>query len=294
MQVAIDELEAIGLGQALLRHCPGLGSFRLYDAKEAGRVEADVVIVKWPDYPAIHGRFRHKICWLKNPGWAAQVPRLQQEFDVVFSASRTLCDQRPELIYLPVACPDPAIFRPHPPNRRLRSEVCFVGNYARTGRPTAHVEQYLVPAAQFHFALWGLGWEAVEAPALQRLSRGRLRPERVPAVYASSQIVLINHGISHHQENMIATRVFEAMACEAFVISDYLPALEPLRPHLVFTTGGNHLEEQIRYFLSHPQERAAKVAGARARVLQHHTMAQRSRIIADRLQLEWVNGSPGS
>ena len=53
MQVAIDELEAIGVGRALLQHCPIIGSFRLYDAKEAHQTQADLGLVKWPDYPPL-------------------------------------------------------------------------------------------------------------------------------------------------------------------------------------------------------------------------------------------------
>ncbi len=288
MQVAIDELEAVGLGRALLRHCPEIGSLRIYDAKEAARVSADIVIVKWPDYPPLNGSFYRKVFWLKNPGWANRIREFQKQFDVIFSASKVLCDRCPELVYLPVACPDPSMFRLLPPQSRFQSEVCFVGNYAKEGRPPEHVEKYLVPATQFKFALWGVGWETAEQPVLRSLSRGRLRPGLVPLVYASSHIILLNHGASHHQEDMIATRVFEALACEAFVISDHIPSLKTLSQYLVFTTGGEDLREKIRYFLARPEERRAKVQGARAFILQYHTMIQRARCVAETLGLRWV------
>lgn len=91
----------------------------------------------------------------------------------------------------------------------------------------------------------------------------------------------------------MVSRVMNILACEAFVISDYLPSLEPLKNYVVFTEGGKDLEDKIRYFLAHPEERAARVRGARSFILRHHTMAHRAKIMAQALSLRWVEGAQG-
>jgi hypothetical protein len=57
----------------------------------------------------------------------------------------------------------------------------------------------------------------------------------------------------------MVSRPLNILACEAFVISDYLPSMEGLKDYVVFTEGGKDLEEKIRYYLARPEERSAKV-----------------------------------
>jgi spore maturation protein CgeB len=287
MRVAGDEYVALGLGQALCQHCPELGSLRLYDAREAQAVSTDFVLVMWPDYPRLNGSFQRKILWLQNAGWADTIPHFQAQFGLVFCASRKLCERFPGLVYLPTACSDTALWRPCPPDPRFETEVCFLGNYSKEGRPAAHVARYLVPATKFRFAIWGSGWEAAQPPILRSFHRGRLSVRFGPVVHCSSQIVLSHHSLLHQQDEMVSGRVFDALACEAFVISDSMPALEEFRAYLVFTDGGEDLEEKIRYYLAHPEERHARVRGSRAWILAHHTWEQRARIVAQTLGLTW-------
>jgi len=147
--------------------------------------------------------------------------------------------------------------------------------------------RYLLPATPFRFAIWGSDWQHAEPPVLRAAYRGRLPVRLGPALCVSSRICLSCHGVFHHEEDNMVSRPMNILACEAFVISDYLPSLEPLKDYVVFTEGGKDLEEKIRYFLTHPEERQARVRGARAFILQHHTMAHRAQIMAQTLGLRW-------
>lgn len=286
LRVAGDEHAAAELAEAFARHCPEIGMCRLYDAKEVSEVSTDLVIVLWPDYPPIPGRLQRKIMWLQNGGWEARIPEFQARFDLVCCASQLLCQRHPGLVYLPIACSNRTLFRPVPPDPRLAAEVCFLGNYSlgRVGEPAA---RYLLPATEFRFAIWGSGWEAAEPVLLRRFARGRLPVRLGPAVHSSCQIFLSFHDLRHRADDMPSGRVFDAIGCEAFVISDYMPSLEPLRRHLVFTTGGEELREQLRYFLAHPEERRATVAGGHAFIQHHYTNEQRAAQIARILGLTW-------
>lgn len=293
MQVAGDEWLAVRLGQELFAHCPEIRSWRFYDAKDAPRLRGNLLIVMWPDYPLPRGLRSRNVMWLGFAGWADRIPRLLERYEVLFCASARPCAQNRQLIYLPVPCEDERLFRPVAPDPRLQCEVSFLGNYFRGSRPPEHLARYLVPATSFQLAIWGCEWERADPPVLRAAARGRLPGKLGPSLYASSQICLSIHGVFHHEEDNMVSRPLSMLACEAFVISDYLPSLEPLKDYVVFTEGGKDLEDKIRYFLAHPEERAARVRGARSFVLRHYTMAHRAKIMAQALSLRWVEGAQG-
>lgn len=290
MQVAGDECVARELGEALARHCPQIGSWQLYDAKEAFRIKADVVIVLWPDYPPIkQGSVGKTLMWLQNGGWAARIPRLQEQFDIVCCASTLLCERFPGLIYLPVALNHLTLWRPLPPDPRFQTDVCFLGNYYRKGRSGEHATRYMLPATEFRFAIWGSGWEEADPPILRQFTRGRLPIRLGPIVLNSCQVLLPYHSQFHREDDMPSGRVFDALACEVFTISDHMPSLDIFSPYVVFTTGGEDLREKLRYYLAHPEERSAKVKSARAFILREHTNFHRARELAKLLGLSWVD-----
>lgn len=290
MRVAGDEFAAVELGQALSRHCPEIGSWQIYDTKEAGYVSADIIIVMWPEYPLLKRSFK-KVMWLQNGGWASQIPQFQEHFDIVFCASKLLCERFPGLFYLPAGCSNSKLYRPLPPDPRFESEICFLGNYSKEGRSAEHAARYMLPATDFQFDIWGSGWESAQPPILRQFNRGRLPVKLTPVVLSSCKTFLSYHSRLHRQDDMPSGRVFDALACEAFVISDYMPSLEIFEPYVVFTTGGDDLREKIRYFLMHPEARDAKVCGARSFILHYHTNAHRAKEIARVLGLKWVEST---
>lgn len=291
MRLAGDELLAVRLGEELFAHCPEIRAWRLYDAKEATRMRADLLIVMSPDYPVPTGISAEKTMWLGFAGWAGRIPSLLERFDRIFCASARPCAQHKNLIYLPVPCEDERLFHPVPADPALDCEVSFLGGYSREARSPDHLARYLEPATRFRFSIWGADWQQAEPTALRAAYRGRLPLKLGAALCVSSRICLSCHGVFHHEEDNMVSRPLNILACEAFVISDYLPSLEPLKDYVVFTEGGKDLEEKIRYFLAHPEERQAKVRGARAFILQHHTMRQRAKIMAQSLGLRWEDGA---
>lgn len=288
LRVAGDEFVAMELGEALSRHCPEIGSWQLYDAKEAPTIVADLVIVLWPDYPPLPRTCARKIMWLQNGGWSALIPRFQEQFAVVFCASQLLCERFPGLIYLPIACTNCTLYRPVAADPRFDVDVCFIGNYSE-GRSGEHAARYMLPATRVRLAIWGSGWERAEPAILRRFARGRLPVKFGPVAHSSCRVFLSYHTQPQRQDDMPSGRLFDALACEAFVLSDRMPSLDLLDRYVVFTSGGDDLRDKLDHYLTHPEERLAKARGAQAFVLEEHTNAHRAKELARVLGLPWID-----
>lgn len=205
--------------------------------------------------------------------------------------------------YLPMAC-DPAVHRrvdvSTEDHRALASEVAFVGswyeNRAAVLRSVAHRP----------LAIWGPGWGRGELPpALQARVRGaHTPPEEWVRVYSASKIVLALHYVDpegRYPVHQASPRVFEAMACGAFVLTDRQQDVFALfrdGEHLVGFAGGSDLDQKIVYYLNHADERRRIAAAGREEVLLRHTYTHRVRRLLNTLSVEPPSASrrrwPGS
>lgn len=288
LQVEGDEIQARAIGRDMLKFCPQVGSWRLYDREEYKKVNADIAFAMTPKYPDLSKKVKLKILWLQNPGYKKEVGEFLKRFDFVFSPSKKICEDNHKIIFLPMACEDTNFFKKIGPVEQFKTDVCFIGNYTKEQRPLWHQGLYLTPAIKFNFGLWGSNWYLSEQPKLAKIAMGRLEPKYIPAVYSSTKIVLANHCLAHKEDGMITTRIYEALACEAFVISDWFKELEEeFGEHIVFTTGGKDLEDKITYYLAHPEKREEKIKGAREKILKFHTFKNRVEVITRTLNLEF-------
>jgi spore maturation protein CgeB len=181
---------------------------------------------------------------------------------------------------LPMAC-DPEVHRrvdvSTEDHRAFASEVAFVGSWYENRADV------LRSAAHRPLAIWGPGWERRELPsALQACVRGaHTPPEKWVRIYSASKIVLALHYVDpegRYPVHQASPRVFEAMACGAFVLSDRqrdVFALFRDGEHLVSFSGSADLDRKIAYYLEHEDERLRIAAAGRAEVLRHHTYAHR-------------------
>jgi spore maturation protein CgeB len=186
-----------------------------------------------------------------------------------------------------MACEDAASFKKTAPEDKFSCDVCFVGNYTEEQRLERFQREYLLPAARYRFGLWGTNWERSGIKEIREAAKGRLEPADIARAYSSAKIVLASHCFVHREEEIITTRIYEALASESFVISDYFKALDEFSDHLVFTTGGKDLDDKLRYYLSNPEARSKKTKGARELILRNHTFKNRVEIIAKNIGIEF-------
>jgi spore maturation protein CgeB/GT2 family glycosyltransferase len=194
-------------------------------------------------------------------------------YDVVFLASDLLLDHlrgrvRAPLLSLHQAT-EPSRFFPDPTGPK--HQLLFIGNSRRVPRPVIEA----LRGTNFDLAVYGGDW----TPELldPKYLRGEwVRNEELRTYYSSADIVLNDHWGDMRELGIISNRVYDALACGAFVVSDRVPGIEEEFDGAVATWDTQEeLNEIITKALADPAGRAAAGARGRAAVLARHTFEQR-------------------
>jgi spore maturation protein CgeB len=195
--------------------------------------------------------------------------------------------------WLPMAC-DPDIHRP----ARLSAEerTRFGADLVLVGSHYPHRAEILSSLGGLDLAIWGPGWERLPADSpLRPLVRGaHTPPETWLKIYRAGRIVVSIHyrdPEGRFPVHQASPRVFEALACGAFLLTDRqrdVLALFKDGEHLVGFSDPADLRRKALYYLSHPQQRKRIAAAGRREALRRHTYAQRIQTL-----LEAVEPSPG-
>ena len=77
-------------------------------------------------------------------------------------------------------------------------------------------------------------------------------------------------------ENFPSNRLFDALACGTFVISDKIPSADTLFEGSIVTYDGvEDLNDKINYYMSHDEKRTKLAEKGREIVLKNHTFDDR-------------------
>jgi spore maturation protein CgeB len=162
-------------------------------------------------------------------------------------------------------------------NRVFSSQVVFVGSHYFCR------EKLFENLREFDFAIWGPGWGRLtkESCLRSKLRGDKVPPEQWVKIYSTCNIILAPHFQDEQNRfpvHQISPRVFEAMACGGFVLSDRqkdVLALFKDGEHLVTFGDGKDLVDKIKYFLQCPEERKRIAAAGCREVLNKHTYTHR-------------------
>ena len=182
--------------------------------------------------------------------------------------------------WLPMAC-DPNEHRPvdlSPEEKKhYGSDVVFVGSYYPN---RADLVEYL---SDFDLGIWGPGWDRLgQKTKLNRcLKAAHTKPKEWLKIYSASKIVLA----VHYQDiegrfpvYQASPRIFEAMACGAFTISDNQRDVFSLfqeGEHLIRFDSPGELIRKIGYYLEHSEERERIALLGREEVVNKHNYTHR-------------------
>ena len=184
--------------------------------------------------------------------------------------------------WLPFAC-DPQLHAPVPvtnDNPAKDADAVFVGSL-HVGLYPRRLKMLKEAAQVCRLALWGPGAEKLPEPLKSCVRGFETKPEEWIKIYSAAPITLCLHYQDPAKKllcHQASPRVFEAMACGAFVVcdaqKDVLRLFQDGR-HMCIIHNRAELREKLAYYLAHPQKRAEIAQAGRQEVLQRHTYACR-------------------
>jgi O-antigen biosynthesis protein len=204
-------------------------------------------------------------------------PQVCERYDLVSVASETFASELAGRVRVPVMtleqATDPERFVPDPTGPT--HDILFVANTRGVRR---RIVDDLMPTVH-EFAVYGQGWKA------ELIDPVHVRGDHVPnevlnRYYSSARIVLNDHWPDMRSHGFLSNRLYDALACGAFVISDDVVGMDQAFEGAVVTySDRDDLRRLIDQYLSNPEARRAMGERGRAIVLERHTFGHR----ADRL-----------
>ena len=156
----------------------------------------------------------------------------------------------------------------------LQADLAFNGSHAGVDRSFAsEVDPKQLGGS---LAIFGRGWE--EQANFADCWRGALDYERMPDVYRSARIVIDDANTSAREWGGTNSRVFDALAGGALVITNSLASsVADFDRRLPVWESIEDLYQKANHYLAHEDERIALVTELRAMVENRHTYVNRAR-----------------
>lgn len=194
-------------------------------------------------------------------------------YDRVLVASTRHAEQLRGMVRPPVESllqfTDPEVFHPVPTSRPMH-DVAFAGNWRGEFRRIV----WDALEAGHPPALYGRGWNLL---APEHAVAEHVPHEELNCLYSSCKVLLCDHWDDMRCHGFVSNRVFDALACGAFVIADDNPALAEELPGAVETySTPAELGAKLERYLGDPEERERIARHGRAMVLADHTVERRA------------------
>jgi spore maturation protein CgeB len=232
------------------------------------------------------------IAWIRN--WAERWLEYPwfDDYDLVFGSSGRIVElvrERTSKVasILPIAS-NPARFHPAPADPSLDCDVLFVGSY--WGDHRAVVDALPALAAAGHSVrVHGKGWDDV--PGFAPLDGGLLAYDDIPAAYASARIVVDDAASHTLPYGSVNSRVFDALATGAVVVSNGAAGVRALFDDEFPTwSSADDLVRLVRTLLDDPARRAEIAARYGSMVRDQHTYRDRAAAVRDALG-QWATAT---
>lgn len=192
-----------------------------------------------------------------------------EKYDIVFVASQEYAHMLNERLATQVEpllqCTDPEIFFQEKDNTLLE-DTLFVGSTRGVYRTI--VKDIL--QTDHNVSVYGIGWENfIDSKFIKGefISNYELHNH-----YSSCKILLNDHWDDMREFGFISNRIFDALACGTFVVSDDISAAKELfNDNIVTYTSVDDLDSKLEYYLNNDDERELKAKNGKEIVLKNHT-----------------------
>lgn len=203
-------------------------------------------------------------------------------YDCVLVASDRFATRVEAMASVPVRplhqATDPERFWPDPTGPA--HELLFVGSSRGQQRPVISA----AASSGHDLAVYGTGW----TPDLldPRHVRGEWVPnEGVRRYYSSAKVVLADHYDDMRDLGFISNRIYDALACGAFVLSDEVPGIDAeFDGGVVACDGPDTVHAAIDRYLADAELRSAVAGRGHRAVIDRHTFAVRVDAIQEIVQ----------
>jgi spore maturation protein CgeB len=198
--------------------------------------------------------------------------------------------QRAEALYCAV---DPRLYQPAPVDPRFACLLGYMGTYAADRQP--RLEALLIDTARQRpadrFMIAGPQYPPMDLPSNVAHTL-HLYPREHPSFYSSNIATLnLTRDAMRRYGWSPASRLFEAAACGACIISDRWAGLDNLlEPDTEVLLADTRDDVEAHLNALTPERRTAIGDAARERVLREHTFARRAEQVEEALE-QWANVS---
>ena len=277
-----------------------------WDRQRLNRCLINVIKNKKPDVCLIvggHNVLPDTIAHIKNMGipvglWTTDVPVDFQNiiesavfYDHLFCAGTEASDifrhkGFTNVTWVPFGC-DPNYHKRVPlsvsDQKEYVKEVVFVGSYY------PNRAKILESISDYNLGVWGPYWHKLSAgsPLNTKAVNIKMNYDQWVKIFSACKInIVIHYQDSHVPCHQASPKLFEAMACGSFVLSDKQKDAEALfqdKKHLVFFNNEQDLRSKIQYYLERPEERQRIADAGCMEVTTHHTYQHRLKYILDML-----------
>lgn len=161
---------------------------------------------------------------------------------------------------------------------KYRHQLLFVGNSRKVYRK---ILSDLLPT-NFPLAVYGKEWKGL-IPKKYIKAKHILNNE-LYKYYGSADILLNDHWDDMRNKGFISNRIFDGLACGAFIISDKVRGMEELESFIQTYKTPEELKKQISFYLEHPQEKVVKSQKGMAYIIKNHTFKERAKQFSKNIQ----------
>lgn len=200
-----------------------------------------------------------------------------EEYDKVFIASELWADKIRKQVSVSVEtmlqCTDPERF--HPPTEKEKKkhhqQLLFVGNSRNIYRK---ILKDLMPT-EYDLAVYGRRWEKIIPK--KYIHGEHISNDELYLHYGSSDILLNDHWDDMREQGFVSNRIFDGLACGAFIITDKVNAMGGLEKYVQVYETQEELKKLISYYLDNPEKRFEKIDKSIDYISHNHTYKERAK-----------------
>ena len=243
--------------------------------------------------------------------------REYEQYDKIFVASEGYAKTLTQALCIPVEvmlqCTDPSQFYEPSPEIKTKyyHQLLFIGNSRRSFKrrlsllefiskrffswwtdPSTSKRRYNIISRKiirdllptyYDLSIYGLRWDGHIAE--QVIKGDYVSNSELYKYYGSAGILLNDHWKDMRKNGFISNRIFDGLACGAFILTDDIEGNSELKKYMTSYSSKRELQQHIDYYLNNPVKRIAKAQAGKKYVLENHTFTHRARQFATTILL---------